>query len=718
MKPISAIFLFLTLILSTLFSCANNVDSVVYSNIENGTLILNKESLINSRINLTGKWEFYWNCFVQPKSESHHNEITHIQCIDSDIDVIDNKYILFPSLWSGNNYNGTIISNEGYGSLRLNIKSPVTQTVSFRIGDMYSAYRMYLNGKMLASNGVPGKGAASEQALWLPQFASGKLLKGSNELLIHLSNHSHRKIGTWSYLEIGTAKNITGEKIIRHGIEMFLMGALLVISFYHLGLFFLRSDDRASLYFGILTLLTTIRVAVTGERILVEYLLQPFFETQVKIEYLSFYLGAPAFFSYIYRLFPTIRNKYVEQTAWTFAGLFSLFILFTDAAVYSYSALPYELGVLIIGFLVLSQMIYGLKFHIHGMLVAILGFIPLLLTAINDILYNNEISILPGYISYPVGIFIFFFAHAYLLADKSARTFNTINDLSYELEVTNIALKRFVPMEFLNILKKRSITEIQPGDQIHKELTIMYLDIKDFTSLSEKLKPEETFDFINTFLSRMNPIIHENNGFIDKYLGDGLMALFPGNPDNAIQAALKMQKTIIQYNEERATKSRVAIHAGIGIHTGMTVLGIIGTDARMDSTVISDAVNIGSRVQGLSRYFNSPVLLSIESLISLTNPSLYSFRIVGRVKVKGKSNSIVVAEVLDAIPDSTLFKETVTIFETALSEYQLGKTLDAKAHFEKVLSQNPNDKAARIYLEMIDQSISMNTSPELDLDFR
>lgn len=131
----------------------------------------------------------------------------------------------------------------------------------------------------------------------------------------------------------------------------------------------------------------------------------------------------------------------------------------------------------------------------------------------------------------------------------------------------NNAYARFVPREFLDQLGQDSILNVRLGDQIQKEMTVMFADIRSFTTLSENfLTPEENFRFVNTLLSGLGPIIRKHHGFIDKFLGDGVMAPFSELPDDAVNAALEMQRNLHEFNQTRPKNAHVRIGIGIHIH--------------------------------------------------------------------------------------------------------------------------------------------------------
>lgn len=205
-----------------------------------------------------------------------------------------------------------------------------------------------------------------------------------------------------------------------------------------------------------------------------------------------------------------------------------------------------------------------------------------------------------------------------------------------ELKSITEANQRFVPIEFLQMLEKSSITEVRLGDQIQKRMTVLFADIKSFTALSEKLTPKENFDFLNNYLGFMEPIIRAHGGFIDKFIGDSIMALFGNKVENAVDAALEMRKQLAIFNLELQQNGQLPIETGVGIHTGNLMLGVVGGAGRMETTVISDAVNLASRLEGLTRDYQVGIILSDDSLREIENKDRYCSQYLGEVTVKGR----------------------------------------------------------------------------------
>ena len=268
-----------------------------------------------------------------------------------------------------------------------------------------------------------------------------------------------------------------------------------------------------------------------------------------------------------------------------------------------------------------------------------------------------------------------------------------------ELFELNQAFSRFVPRQFLQLLDKKSLVDIQLGDQVQQEMSVLFSDIRDFTTLSESLTPQENFNFINAYLSRMEPAIIENQGFIDKYIGDAIMALFSGIADDAVKAGITMLQHLAQYNRHRVKSGYIPIKIGIGINTGSLMLGTVGGQHRMDSTVISDTVNLASRLEGLTKYYGASLLISQQTLGRLHNPMQYSLRFIEQVQVKGKSKAVAVFEVFDG--DEPEIKEgklvTKPLFEEGLFLHRQQTFKEAAQRFDDVLSINPKDTVAQIY---------------------
>ena len=235
-----------------------------------------------------------------------------------------------------------------------------------------------------------------------------------------------------------------------------------------------------------------------------------------------------------------------------------------------------------------------------------------------------------------------------------AVAFNKMSaDLQYSfnrLQRTLESFERFVPEKFLTAIAPAGIENIQVGVASTRTVTILFCDIRGYTSLSEGMTPLTTFAFLNDYLAYMGQAIDQSGGFIDKYIGDAIMALFDDEAsDGALWAALAMQQVLITFNLERSQQGLPAIDVGIGIHRGEVIMGTVGFTSRIDSTVIGDAVNLASRLEGLTKHYGCSTLVSQSVVKALNHPAQFSLRLVDEfVRVRGRDEPIAVYELQGA----------------------------------------------------------------------
>lgn len=272
--------------------------------------------------------------------------------------------------------------------------------------------------------------------------------------------------------------------------------------------------------------------------------------------------------------------------------------------------------------------------------------------------------------------------------------------ISLENSQLYAAGKRFVPFEFLMQLNKRNLTEISLGDHIQKPLSVLFCDIQGFTRLSEELSTAQNFKLINHFLGLMEPIITRHNGFIDKYIGDAIMALFDHEADSAVKAAISMQKRLQKENKKRIENNKPPIRVGLGINTGELMLGVIGSEHRLENSVIGDTVNVAAHIEHLTRKYGVDLLISGHTKARLVNPEYFHLRQVGTVHLKGKIKPIDIWEVCKLYEPHKrrLIQKTQKIFSEALLTFQNKHFDEAASLFKACLRINPEDSVATYYL--------------------
>ncbi len=302
-----------------------------------------------------------------------------------------------------------------------------------------------------------------------------------------------------------------------------------------------------------------------------------------------------------------------------------------------------------------------------------------------------------------------------LLSSQAAISIENARLYGHQLELTG-SYSRFVPVEYLKFLHKAQIMDVKLGDHVAKEMGIMFSDIRSFTTLSEKMTPQENFNFINAYLKRVSPPIRNNNGIIVKYIGDGIMAIFPNGADDAIRAAIVKLKQIELYNFQRQQDGWLPIQIGSGLHLGHMMVGMVGEAARMQGDAFSDHINLTSRIEGLTKMYGAPLIISEEVLTSVEDPSQYQVRFLDRVIVKGRSEPISIYEVLDGESEAlmNLKLETQAVFEKAIRHYQAKEFQAAQHYFTEARQIHPGDKTVKWYLERIEEFLKQGVPDHWD----
>ncbi len=290
--------------------------------------------------------------------------------------------------------------------------------------------------------------------------------------------------------------------------------------------------------------------------------------------------------------------------------------------------------------------------------------------------------------------------------------------------------KRFIPQEFLLTLGKENITDFVQGDQKETSLAILFSDIKGFTRLSEGLSPQDNFNFINSYLGRFGPLIRSRGGFVDKYIGDEIMALFPENPLDPADAdfspssnsappssaaappspplatAVHMRRELAAYNRDRQSIGYAPVDFGVGIHQGRVIMGIVGEAERMDTTVISDVVNTASRLERLTRpleaglLFTRTVLQGAEPDRRGLLPGMEGFFFpLGHAAFRGKEEALEVWEWLhpDEGPRQEKRVDHIPRFAQAREAFLEGRGDQALPLFEALLKEIPEEPVYRLY---------------------
>ncbi|EMJ93317.1 adenylate/guanylate cyclase catalytic domain protein [Leptospira alstonii serovar Pingchang str. 80-412] len=222
-----------------------------------------------------------------------------------------------------------------------------------------------------------------------------------------------------------------------------------------------------------------------------------------------------------------------------------------------------------------------------------------------------------------------------------------------EREKVKDALGRFVNKEIAEMVLKHELT--LGGER--KMCAIFFSDIRSFTSISEKLQPEEVVEFLNEYMTEMIHCVNETHGIVDKFIGDAIMATWGAaktsdkDAENSVNGALMMRAALLKFNQGRGGDKKPIIKIGCGLNYGPVIAGQIGSEQRLEYTVIGDAVNLASRVEALNKPFGTDILITQDLLDHV--PGIFNVEKMQSIKVKGKEEPQVIYAVLGRIDDPT-----------------------------------------------------------------
>ncbi len=279
---------------------------------------------------------------------------------------------------------------------------------------------------------------------------------------------------------------------------------------------------------------------------------------------------------------------------------------------------------------------------------------------------------------------------------------------------------RFLKRAFTQYVSEQVLSEIiKNPDRLNlggekRVVTVLFSDIRGFTTISESLPPEKLVTLLNEYLNPMTMIVLEEHGLLDKYIGDAIMAIFNApiaiddHPGRACSSALRMLSTLKELNAGWALKGYPRVDIGIGINTGEAVVGNMGSILRFDYTGIGDNVNLASRLEGLNKLYGSHIIVSQFTYEFVKNA--FVFRELDLVKVKGKDRPVGLYELMATKGDQEKVKHGEE-FSKALAMFRAGRFDEAKAAFERVLQEYPNDGPSKLYVARASE-YALNPPPE------
>jgi adenylate cyclase len=264
--------------------------------------------------------------------------------------------------------------------------------------------------------------------------------------------------------------------------------------------------------------------------------------------------------------------------------------------------------------------------------------------------------------------------------------------------------EKFVPKQFLQRIAKDGLENVKAGNVQANRITTLFSDLRSFTTISEGMTPQALFAFLNEYLAEMQRPIDQYGGFVDKFIGDAIMALFDqegaAQAEAAVKAAIGMQQRLREWNGERLGSREQPVASGIGIHSGVVMLGTLGSTTRIDSTVIGDAVNLASRLEGLTKYYGVRIVVSDDTW-GLLDQGIFESRRLDLVSVKGRDAPVTIREIYQDLRGEELdrHRRLAEVFAQALELYERRHWLKAQQAFRACLDVVKEDAASIMFIE-------------------
>jgi len=433
---------------------------------------------------LDGNWQFIWNKFVDSKNYNDEKDSAK-------------NFVEVPGLWNGLKYRKTIIPKYGIATYKLHvILNKAYSDLAIKMLGAATASEYFIDSTFIGNSGIIGKTPEKSLANYKPKVLDIPVTVHEFDIFVKVSNFHHKKGGMWESLVLGTRSQIRAARESDISFEYFLLGSILIMALYHLGLYFIRKGDISPLYFSLFCFALVVRISVTGEHIINNFI-DMNWEWMVKLEYLSFYWAAPFFAMFTNSLFPKEFSKKAVRFLQIFCGIYTIWVLVTPVRNYSYGLIPYQLVCLLAGLYIIYTLILALIRRRDGARAFTAGWIVLFVSIINDVLYQNQM-VYTGNMVY-LGLFIFIFFQAFLLSVRFSRAFQQTERLTTELNYTNKNLEKIVEERTAEVIRQKDDLQrqhqllIEKNNQVEKQNKQITASINYASRIQLAILPPEKF---------------------------------------------------------------------------------------------------------------------------------------------------------------------------------------------------------------------------------
>ena len=563
------------------------------------------ESLEKNNLEIHTDWDFYWGKFIVPYDKT----------------IKPDLIVSAPSDWNKYNLSDDIkkITKTGLGSgtyrLQLINLKPDTTYVFPVYKLAYTSFSIYADNQLIFQSGSPAEEwehSVVKQYFDTAAFTTNS--KGTVLLTIFVSNNFYRKGGLRGAISLYEESCYRNFYFRTLSIYAIFSGILIMISVYCF-INFLRKKDKSSIYLSMLILSVFSRFATSDFPIIKTLFPETPFNIMLRIEYISVFF-IPGFMT----LYIDTLNKYIFKripSVFIAAPSFVFFILDFILPIRLANRIVPAMQIYMYSVIVLDSILFIISVFKSRDFISTISIISLAVVALGatcDILLIHHVSFMNGVHLLMPAFVQFAFLQIVLLAYIQNKNYMKVFELNDYLHETNQAYYRFVPREFLELLCKKDVTEITLGEYKISKAAVLSADIRNFTSTSEKLVPIQVFDMLNSYLRRVAPLIRKYHGVIEKYLGDGIIAIFPDSAESALNCAIEMQEQMIELREEFSSRGMPQIQIGIGVHYGDIVIGTGGNNDRMTEISLSKDIDIAVKTESKTKQYHRPILATYEAI--------------------------------------------------------------------------------------------------------
>ncbi len=554
-----------------------------YIQSKSGELDLSQWDFITDGIApLNGEWEFYWNQLLEPKdfSNSTHNQT---------------GYITLPGTWNAVKIGDKRLPGDGYATMRLRVrlKKPSERLMVF-MPFALTSYRLWVNGEAIITNGVVSASPRTAKPLLLNKMSALPSNAQEFDIILQISNFSHVRGGIEGIMEIGNEQMMLTATAKRLAFDLFIIGGLLLMGFYHFSLYIFRKKDISTLYFSLTCFLFALFSLVNGERFLNIIYPNAGWEFLVKLDYIPHYMVLPVFLLFLCSLFPKEDFPAITKGFVIMGVLFVSVVMFFPAKVYIYTLPLYEVLDVLVAIYIIIILIRASIHRQESAKVMLLGFLFLAATIVNDILYSHQV-IMTAYLI-PVGFFLFIMFQSYVMSLRISNAFVQVELFSEKLVALDHLKDEFMantshelrtPLNGIigiaqslydgvaGVLTEQAKHNLMMIIGSGKRLTNLINDILDFSHLKNRnislnQKPLIVYDIVDMVIQISGHLKSGKNITLVNDISRALPLVY-ADEDRLQQILLNLIGNAIKYTEE----GRVVVTAEV--EEGMCVVHITDT---------------------------------------------------------------------------------------------------------------------------------------------